>query len=182
MIGRTVAALLTVLLLSGCFWEGPAFYHPDPGQSGPLSPGLYKVDSADKSAPPRLEVRRADDGALLIAAPEDFQGGKPSRVVLMPLAAPGRHLWIVQTQIGDTADPVAYGLLESEGAALILDPALDCQGSEALVRKAGGTVEGEGGSPSCIFKDRSALERAMIAYVDAHPGFEKPARLTRTGD
>jgi len=179
---RSLLSLLAALLLSGCFWEGPAFYRPDPGQSGPLSPGLYKIDSADKSAPQRLLVRRADDGALLIAAPEDFQGGRPSRVVLMPLAAPGRHLWIVQTQIGDTADPVAYGLLESDDAALILDPALDCQGSEALVRKAGGTVEGEGGSPSCIFKDRAALERAMIAYVGAHPGFEKPARLTRIED
>src|SRR5207245_1983103 len=145
---RSLLPLLAALLLSGCFWEGPAFYRPDPAQNGPLSPGLYKIDSADKSAPKRLEVRRADDGALLIAAPEDFQGGKPSRAVLVPLAAPRRHLWIVQTQIGDTADPVAYGLLESDGGALILDPALDCQGSEALVRKAGGTVEGEGGSPS----------------------------------
>jgi len=182
MTGKTVGALLTALLLSGCFWEGPAFYRPDPGQTGPLSPGLYKLDSADKSAPQRLLVRRTDDGALLIAAPEDFQSGKPSRVVLMPLAAPGRHLWIVQTQIGDTADPVAYGLLESDGPALILDPALDCQGSETLVRKAGGTVEGEGGSSSCLFADRAALERALIAYVGAHPGFEKPARLTRVGD
>ena len=179
---RSLLSLLTMLFLSGCFWEGPAFYQPDPGQSAPLSPGLYKVDSPDKSAPSRLEVRRADDGALLIAAPEDFHGGKPSRVVLTPLAAPGRHLWIVQTQIGDTADPVAYGLLESDGGALILDPALDCQGSEALVRKAGGTVEGEGGSPSCLFADRAALERALIAYTSIHPGFEKPAHLTRIED
>jgi hypothetical protein len=179
---RSLLSLLAALLLSGCFWEGPAFYQPDPAQSGPLSPGLYKLDSADKEAPKRLEVRRADNGALLIAAPEDFQGGKPSRVVLVPLAAPGRHLWVVQTQIGETADPVAYGLLETDGAALILDPALDCQGSEALVRSAGGTVEGEGGSPSCLFADRAALERAMIAYVGAHPDFEKPARLTRIED
>ena len=179
---RSLLSLLAALLLSGCFWEGPAFYRPDPGQSGPLLPGLYKLDSADKEAPQRLLVRRADDGALLIAAPEDFQGGKPSRVVLMPLTVPGRHLWIVQTQIGDTADPVAYGLLESDGAALILDPALDCQGSEALVRKAGGTVEEEGGSPSCLFADRAALERALIAYAAIHPDFEKPARLTRIGD
>jgi len=176
---RSLLSLLAALLLSGCFWAGPAFYRPDPGQSGPLPPGLYKLDAADKSAPPRLQVRRADDGALLVAAPEDFQGGKPSRVVLAPLAAPNRHLWIVQTQIGDTADPVAYGLLESDGAALILDPALDCQGSEALVRAAGGTVEGEGGSPSCLFADRAALERALIAYAGVHPGLEKPARLTR---
>ena len=179
---RSLLLLLATLLLSGCFWEGPAFYRPDPAQPGPLSPGLYKIDAADKEAPQRLQVRRTDDGALLVAAPEDFQGGKPSRVVLMPLAAPGRHLWIVQTQIGETVDPVAYGLLESDGAALILDPALDCQGSEALVRAAGGTVEGEGGSPSCLFANSAALERAMIAYVGAHPGFEKPARLTRIGD
>ena len=179
---RSLFLLLATLSLSGCLWEGPAFYRPDPVQSGPLSPGLYKVDSADTSAPKRLQVRRADDGALLVAAPEDFQGGKPSRVVLAPLAAPNRHLWIVQTQIGDTADPVAYGLLESDGAALILDPALDCQGNEALVRAAGGTIEGEGGSPSCIFSDRAALERAMIAYAAAHPALEKPARLTRIGD
>ncbi|MEP7007525.1 MAG: hypothetical protein ABI810_16200 [Sphingomonas bacterium] len=182
MRARGLAIALAALLLSGCFWEGPAFYRPDPAQSGPLSPGLYKLDSADKEAPQRLLVRRTDDGALLIAAPEDFQGGKPSRVVLMPLAAPGRHLWIVQTQIGDAVDPVAYGLLESDGAALILDPALDCQGSEALVRKAGGTVEGEGGSPSCLFADRAALERALIAYAAIHPDFEKPARLTRIRD
>ena len=179
---RSLLSLFVALLLSGCFWEGPAFYRADPAQNGPLSPGLYKIDAADKEAPQRLLVRRADDGALLIAAPEDFQDGKPSRVVLVPLATPGRHVWIVQTQIGETADPVAYGLLESDGGALILDPALDCQGSEALVRAAGGTIEGEGGSPSCIFQDRAVLERAMIAYVSAHPGFEKPARLTRIGD
>ena len=179
---RNLFSLVAALLLSGCFWEGSAFYRPDPAQSGPLSPGLYKLDSADKSAPQRLEVRRADDGALLVAEPQDFLGGKPSRVVLAPLAAPNRHLWIVQTQIGDTADPVAYGLLESDGGALILDPALDCQGNEALVRAAGGAIEGESGSPSCIFSDRAALERAMIAYAAARPGFEKPARLTRIGD
>jgi hypothetical protein len=91
MTGRTVAALLAALLLSGCFWVGRAFYRPDPAQAGPLSPGLYKLDAADKEAPQRLLVRRADDGALLFAAPEDL-----SRVVLVPLAAPGRHLWIVQ--------------------------------------------------------------------------------------
>ena len=179
---RSLFSFLTMLLLSGCFWEGPAFYRPDPAQVGPWSPGLYKLDAANKEAPPRLRVVRADDGALLVAAPEDFRGGKPSRVVLAPLAAPGRHLWIVQTQIGETADPVAYGLLESDGPTLILDPALYCEGNEALVRAAGGTIEGEGGSPSCIFADRAALERALLAYAGAHPGFEKPARLTRIGD
>jgi len=179
---RGLAIMLAALLLSGCFWEGPAFYRPDPSSAGPLQPGLYKLDSEDKSAPQRLRVVRTGDGALLIATPEDFKGGKPSRVVLMPLAAPGRHLWIVQTQIGEATDPVAYGLLESDGGALILDPALDCQGNEALVRAAGGTAEGEGGSPSCLFADRAALERALIAYADAHPDFEKPTRLTRIGD
>lgn len=179
---RSLLPILAAFLLSGCFWEGPAFYRPYPTQAGPWSPGLYKVEAADKAAPHQLRVRSAGDGALLVATPEDDGGGKQSHVVLAPLAAPGRHLWIVQTQIGDAADPVAYGLLESDGGALILDPALDCQGNEALVRAAGGRVEGEGGSPSCIFADRAALERALIAYVGAHPGFEKPARLTRIGD
>jgi hypothetical protein len=45
-------------------------------------------------------------------------------------------------------------LFESNDGTLILDPALDCQGNEALVRTAGGMIEGEGGSPSCIFADR----------------------------
>jgi hypothetical protein len=182
MPGRGLAITLAALLLSGCFWEGPAFYRPDPTQAGPLAPGLYKLDRPDKDAPDRLRVGRAPDGALLIGEPDDYRNGKPSHVVLVPLAAPGRHLWIVQTQIGEPADPVAYGLLESDGGTLLLDPALDCQGNEALVRAAGGTIEGEGGSPSCVFADRAALERALIAYVAAHPGFEKPGRLTRIGD
>ena len=182
MAGRRLAVILAALLLSGCYWEGPAFYRPDPAQAGPLPPGLYKLDRPDKDAPDRLRVVRAGDGALLVASPEDFRDGKPSHVVLVPLVAPGRHLWIVQTQIGEPADPVAYGLLESDGGVLLLDPALDCQGNEALVRAAGGTITGEGGSPSCVFPDRAALERAMIAYVGAHPAFEKSGRLTRIGD
>lgn len=179
---RSLLPILASFLLSGCYWEGPAFYQPDLAQAGPLPPGLYKVDAADKEAPHRLRVRRAADGALLVAPPEDFRDGKPSHIILAPLAAPGRQTWIIQTQIGEPADPVAYGLLERDGDTLILDPALDCQGNEALVRAAGGAIEGEGGSPSCVFHDRVALERAMIAYIGAHPGFEKPARLTRIGE
>ena len=180
---RNLLPILTALLLSGCVWEGPAFYQPDPAQPGPLSPGLYKAENPDDgSAPDRLRVGRAGDGALLVAPPEDYRDGKPTHVVLAPLAMSGRQLWIVESRIGETTDDVAYGLLESSGGALILDPAITCQGSEPLVRAAGGTIEGEGGSSGCVFHDRAALERAMIAWAGAHPGFDKPTRLTRIGD
>ena len=180
---RGLATVLAALLLSGCWWEGPAFYQPDPAQPGPLPPGLYKAETPDdRSAPDRLRVGRAADGALLVAPPEEYQNGKPTHVVLAPLAMPGRHLWIVQSQIGETIDDVVYGLLDSSTGALILDPAIACQGNEPLVRAAGGVIEGEGGSPSCAFHDRAALERALIAWAGAHPGFERPTRLTRMGD
>ena len=178
-----LASVLMALLLSGCWWEGPAFYQPDRAQPGPLSPGLYKAETPDDgSAPDRLRVGRADDGALLVAPPEDYRNGKPTHVVLAPLAMPGRHLWVVESRIGEATDDVAYGLLENDGDALTIDPAIPCQGNEPLVRAAGGEIEGEGGSPSCVFHNRAALERALVAWVGAHPDFEKPTRLTRVGN
>ncbi|GAA0297328.1 hypothetical protein GCM10009087_03880 [Sphingomonas oligophenolica] len=178
-----LAGFFFALLLSGCWWEGPAFYQPDPAAPGPLSPGLYKAEThGDDSAPDRLRVGRAADGALLVAPPDDYRDGKPTHVVLAPLAIPGRHLWIVESQIGETADDVVYGLLDDSNGALVLDPAITCQGNEPLVRAAGGTIEGEGGSPSCVFHDRAALERALIAWAGAHPGFERATRLARIGD
>jgi hypothetical protein len=180
---RPLAGLLAALLLGGCLWEGPAFYTVDPARPGPLPSGLYQAETPDdESAPDRLRIGRAADGALLVAPPEDYETGHPMRVVLAPLPMTGRQLWVVQTRIGEPDDPVAYGLLDSAAGALVLDPALHCEGSEALVRQAGGAVEGEGGSPSCIFRDRAALERALIAYAGAHPGLDKPTRLTRIAD
>ncbi|MDB5705240.1 MAG: hypothetical protein JWN66_2356 [Sphingomonas bacterium] len=181
--GRARVGLLAALLLGGCFWEGPAFYTVDPARPGPLAPGLYQAETPDDgSAPDRLRIGRAADGALLVAPPEDYETGHPTRVVLAPLPVPGRQLWVVQARIGEPDDPVAYGLLDSAGGTLMLDPALHCEGSQALVRAAGGAVEGEGGSPSCVFKDRATLERALAAYAGAHPGLDKPTRLTRIGD
>lgn len=109
------------------------------------------------------------------------------------------------------ADLRAYGLMEARGDTVWLLPALDCDETADIVRAAGGTVSGgmvetaasnvadadmigneiatdeppeddKRVMQTCAFADRASLERALRAYVAAHPDFPEHIRFKRIDD
>jgi predicted small lipoprotein YifL len=177
-----------MLSLSGCFWEGPVFYPPDPKAAQPLTPGLYEarsVNPADK--PERIRLTRFANGS--------WGEAKDAKSWFYFVRLPGskRELWIAESLFTDS-DDAGYGLIERSGDHLNMDGMIQCRGTQAMVRAAGGTVtnddppgaDGSDDHPfsrdiSCAFPDRAALERALRAYADAHPQL-RDATLTRIGD
>ncbi|MES2096087.1 MAG: hypothetical protein V4459_04955 [Pseudomonadota bacterium] len=181
-------AMLTSLLLSGCWWEGPIFYSPNTVDAQPFSPGLYESrssDSADK--PDRGRMARLADGSW---------GSEPdAKASLYFVRLPGtaRDLWIAEF-IGVDSGDAGYGLIERDGARWTADVPIDCRGTQAIVRAAGGTVENDDppgadgsparapGNPACRFDTRAALESALLAYAALHPRLEGKVTITRIGD
>ena len=194
-LARTLATLLVAALLSGCWWIGPAFYQPDPADPGPFEPGLYTMDIlGDHKPAERLRMVRAPDGGMKFKDPAKPDGDSDD-VVFARLPLPGRTIWIVQWRSGESSDQGrGFGLVERDGNLVAADVPLTCQGSEALVRSAGGsvtdedTVDADGNKigkvtgPTCGFADKASLERALIAYVAAHPGFHATVRIKRIGN
>lgn len=180
--------LLSAMLLSGCWWEGPIFYPPDPAAAQPITAGLYEVRTADPSEKPdRVRFTRFTDGAWGEEA--------DAKVWTFFARLPGtsRDLWIVETIATDSSD-AGYGLIERAGNRWDMDELIQCRGTEAIVRAAGGTIESDG-SPgakgsqplssgtniSCRFGDRASLERGLLAYAAAHPRLAG-GTLTRVSD
>ena len=56
-----------------------------------------------------------------------------------------------------------------------------CEGAEAMVVHAGGTISGDPKNPECVFPDRGTLERALRAYIAARPKLVGTT-LRRVGD
>ena len=200
---RHLATIALALLLTGCFWQGPAFYTADPSIVGPIAPGRYKMDILGDHEPAfRIVVTRLEDGSLSFDEAKPATGDHGERLVFAPLMVAGRKLWIVQGTDGSVssrppagADDVTYGLMEWHGDVLEMEQAIPCQGSEAIVQAAGGTVTGRpelgaDGTPDhprsgdlvCRFTDRAALERALVAYAGLHPAFSMRVRLKRIAD
>ena len=192
---RSLLSLLVALLLSGCWWVGPAFYKPDPANAGPFEPGLYKVDTLGDHRPAeRIRIARAADGTTIVTNPAKA-AGSPEEIIFAPLPLPGRTIWIAQWRSGGSAEEArGYGLVEQRGNLVAANVPLGCQGNEALVRSAGGsvsdedTVDADGNKvgkltgSTCNFADKASLERALLAYVAAHPGFHANMRIKRIGD
>jgi len=200
---RYLATIALAPLLAGCFWQGPAFYKGDPSIVGPITPGRYKVDILGDHKPAfRAVVTRLEDGSFLLDQAKPTGDDHGEHMVFAPLAMAGRNLWIVQTTNGfvssrppGSADDVTYGLVEWHGDVLEMNQAIPCEGSEAIVRAAGGIVTERSvldadGTPEhpreantvCRFTDRAALERALVAYAGLHPTFPVRVRLKRIAD
>jgi len=192
---RSLLSLLAALLLSGCWWEGPAFYEPDPANAGPFEPSLYKVDTlGDHKPAERIRIARAADGTTIITDPTKA-AGSTEEIIFTRLPLAGRTIWIAQLRSGGLKEEGrGYGLVEQRGNLVAANVPLVCQGNEALVRSAGGSVTGEDevdadgnrvgklAGPTCGFTDKASLERALLAYVTAHPGFHANVRIKRIGD
>jgi predicted small lipoprotein YifL len=180
--------LLSAILLSGCWWEGPIFYPPDATAAQPISPGLYEARSADRGErPDRVRFTRLANGAW------GDGGDAKSWTFFVRLAGTSRDLWIVETIPTDGPD-AGYGLMERAGDQWALDVLITCRGTQQIVHAAGGVVENDdppgadgsadrpsGNNPVCRFADRAALERALLAYAAAHPRLGG-GTLTRIGD
>ena len=190
-----LATLLFALLLSGCWWEGPAFYQPDPANPGPFEPGPYKIDFlGDHKPAERTRITRATDGTTIITD-RTKPASNTEEMVFARLPLPGRTIWVAQWRsAGSVEQERSYGLVERNGNLVAMNVPLGCQGNEALVRGAGGsvsdedTVDADGNKvgkltgPTCRFTDKASLERALLAYVTAHPGFRANVRIKRIGD
>ena len=208
---RFLAAAAAVMLLSGCWWIGPPFYKGGPADAGPVRPGVYRIDEPGDGKPGvRARVTWPPDGTLRFTAFKPGKGDEPASLVMVRLAVPGRDLWIVQQQAEKDQTDVSYGLAELHGDELWISGVIDCQGTMAIVRAAGGEVDegevasniedadpslamnemepepgdGEGrmGGPECRFKDRASLERALRAYIATNPPFLQRIRFKRIGD
>jgi predicted small lipoprotein YifL len=185
---RMAMVAAAVLLLSGCWWEGPVFYPPDSLATQPFTPGLYESRSSDPAdTPERMRMARLANGSWGEEA--DAKG----TLFFARLPGTARDLWILEL-IATDSDDAGYGLIEHKGDRWTVDAPITCRGTEAMVRAAGGTVENDdppgagpsparpSGSPTCRFDTRAALERALLAYAAAHPRLEGKATITRIGD
>jgi len=207
---RVAFAMIAATLLSSCWWVGPPFYEGDPADAGPVRPGVYKVDLLGDGKPAHFyRVAWQPDGTVITTPLRPRKDERPSRVIMVRLAAAGRDLRIVQDMPDEGTAEVSYGLAELRGDLLWLSPVIDCDTTEDIVRAAGGEVEepattsaeetdaaaadnstqaepAAGSKPSggatCHFRDRASLERALRAYVATNPRFPERIRLKRIGD
>ncbi|QDZ08808.1 hypothetical protein FPZ24_16130 [Sphingomonas panacisoli] len=182
------AVVMLSMLLSGCWWEGPIFYPPDPAAIQPITAGLYEARSGEQGdKPDRGRFVRRPDGSWADEA--DAKAG----YFFVRLGGTTRDLWVVEFIATDGPD-AGYGLLERVGDRWTMDPLIDCRGTEQIVRAAGGVVENDaapgadtsadrslGNNLVCRFADRASLERALLAYAAAHPRLTG-ATLKRIGD
>ena len=194
---RGLVGLLLLVMLSGCWWIGPPFYHADPATPAPLSAGRWSAVDADGTAKVQ-RLARYPDGSFGPAPGEEQDKG---RIVFHALAVAGRELWITQLASSEnTHNEAIYGLAERRGELVELLPLPDCEGNEALVRAAGGTVKVVPPAPdnapvdahgeidpknvgtTCLFTDAASLERAMTAFAARHPRLDGAVQLRRVGD
>jgi hypothetical protein len=187
---RNLLPILAALLVSGCWWQGPVFYPPDPAAAQPFAPGLYQMTDSDGKVQQARIVRNAD-GSLGPAPDGDHKN--VGKLFFVPLALTGRHVWISELISTDPATPGAiYGLVESRDDGVAHNLLIDCESNADLVRAAGGVVEQQGdGSKgdgpkgegmSCRFNDAASLEKALSAYAQAHPTLDNDVNLKRIGD
>lgn len=209
---RLALAAAAAMLLSSCWWVGPQLYTGDPADAGPVRPGVYKVDALGDGKPGRpYRITWESDGSVLSTPLKPKKDEGPVRYVATRFAVPGRDLWIVQTIGGEKEGEVAYGLAELRGDILSASPVIDCESTAQIVRAAGGEYDegvepvgniedaepattnemqpddktmtaGRIGGPSCRFRDRASLERALRAYVATGEPLLLRLRLKRIGD
>lgn len=180
---RILLTILAALMLSGCWWEGPVFYPPDPAAAQPFTPGLYEVTDSDGQTT-RARMVRAADGTL---GPGPDEKGDKTRLFFVPFPMPGRSLWISEMISTDPAKPGAvYGLIEPDGDTIAHDIVIGCDSTADIVRAAGvveETREDNRLTPgSCRFNDAASLERALRAFAIEHPKLGEEIHLKRIGD
>lgn len=172
--------LLGALLLSGCWWEGPVLYAPDPAAAQPLAPGLYETTDSGGQVERSRIVRNAD--GTLRSGETDAQK-EESALFFVPLAVPGRNIWISEVISTDPAQPGAiYGLVERQGDSMRYSMVIDCDKTADMVRAAGGVVVAKDDKMTCRFNDTASLERALRAYLALHPKLDDRMQFKRIGD
>jgi len=162
-------------LLNSCLWVSQApLLQPSADFVPPFAPGHYALtfidpDGAHDAGRP-AEISAGKGGALLLHLdyPGDFS------IVGVPLAAPGRQLWLAQIlPVGPNAPSQTayfYALIERHSDKFLVDT-MDCDRNQALAIRSGGSVTSGGGLDVklCQFADRAALERGATAYAAEHP-------------
>lgn len=163
---RHLIVLPLLLALSACWTSKSTFYTPDPRAPAPFASGRYAPVSQPGNV---VRMTRLADGRYRVE-----QGSGPSLnspVTFAPLAIAGRRIWIMQVPFDISAQlkPAVYELVEQRADGAIVMAELNCAGSEAATRRAGGKVESQpdfnNGRPSCVFPTRTALEAAVTTYV-----------------
>jgi hypothetical protein len=187
---RRLALLLAMLPLSGCWWVGLPFYAPDPAARAVFRAGRYSYATKDERGTARLSWDAA--GHLVFTRDGKADDAMPFTLARLP-GTP--DIWITEIDAknpddGDTGPGGAiYGLMQRRGDEVRGALILDCDPAAAVVRAAGGTVEGNDGNSdakdghlTCTFNDRATLERALRAWVAADPAILDEVTMRRTGD
>jgi len=181
---RFAGLCLVLLSLCGCSaWMGAAFYGRNEAVN-PFSPGLYRVRSeiADK----KEMVVRWDGHHLYEDGQTSEKMDKDVRnLMAIPLAVPGRDLFIVQARTVERQDVALYAVLERNGHSYRGDMP-DCRTTGDIAKTAGAKVESaeaaiaqmkgveqpvperegaQSGHQLCIFPDRGSLEAALRRYI-----------------
>lgn len=184
--------LAAAVPLGGCVWGGPPLY--DAGRSEtPLPPGRYGGtlaggDTAGGNA--RVTVAGRVTSLAMDRKPFTLLGDATIEVLLIPFTVDNRRVWIVQSPLAASDEMVrAYGLLERTATGWAMEPLIECAGTEARVRAAGGTIvtvegiafpgDGERREPGCVFRTPAALEAGLRDVIATRP---LRGTLRRIGD
>ena len=180
---RRWIVLPLLLSLSACWISKGMLYEPDPSLPAPFASGLY---SSPATPGDESRVTRLADGRFRMGPVKEAAAADIGAFTFQPLAIQGRKLWIAQVPVGTPVEFSLYELTEVRPNGDILMSKLDCVGTEAIVRAAGGTVEADAGGDragsGCLFPNRASLETAAIAYAKAHDPLPSDGPVRRLGD
>lgn len=135
-----------MLFLSGCWWEGPAFYKGDPADAAPVKPGLYDVALLDETNPTASEsvsrgrIEWLPDGSLRWTPTKSDT--KVLNIVAVRFPYAGRDIWLTQVMPEAKSENALYGLLERQGDEFRSQPFIECDDTAEIARAAGAKVIG----------------------------------------
>jgi hypothetical protein len=178
---RHWSVLPFLLLLPACWASKGNLYAANPKAPAPFGSGRYAPIGKPGDY---VQMLRLADGRFKVSQP-----GKPdqvSPVSFHPLTVPGRKVWVMQVPFEAPVNASVYELVETRADGTVLMAELECGGSEAITKAAGGSITSDknfnNGRPSCIFTSRASLEKAAMAFVKAHPQLPGAQAVKRVSD
>ena len=149
------------MLLSGC-WLGDNLFAPADAQSI-VPPGRYRMSGTPGSAPGIVSIIQLPNGMMRLQG-DDEPGGNDITFGVTPF--PGRPGLFITWVEGESRTEGFYGVLRRETGGGFAYYMPSCHRTQELVRAAGGQPTGDGGTPSCRFPNRAALETALRRFSD----------------
>jgi hypothetical protein len=174
---RAVFAMLSALILSGC-WMGPPFYSQNETVTA-IPAGNYRIrhiedptgqdqrvdEEAASISPFAIRVRIAyrRDGLAMVSNPADSDDPQPATIVPLNNTPGYENIYVVQIDAPSTGRAV-YGIVNvtADGYQLAMPV---CDGTRRLTAGQPVFIGGLLGKRTCTFKSRTDLEAAMREFV-----------------